>query len=335
MSTNNPKRKTILPLHIDTTSFTGGQTQNNGHIWRRLNKRQLPVFVLLTLLFISLFLNLIQHNHKTSRSPSDIIINVHDPLPPVPLIENHHAIIVAGHAIYTGPSDLEQVKLDSNWILEPFQRGGQIHTFIEHIQKGVDLLKQDSASVLVLSGGETRPHAGPRSESFSYWQIAQMLLEKDDSISEEEKVKLSQRMITEEYARDSHENLLFSICRFSEMTGSYPNKITVVGFEFKRKRFEDIHRHSISYPIDKFEYIGIDPSDEEAPDRAQGELTNSFKPFEKDLYGCHGTLKQKKMIRNPFRRRHAYANSCPVLAPLLNYCPSNNALYSGPLPWKP
>lgn len=78
-----------------------------------------------------------------------------------------------------------------------------------------------------------------------------MLLEKDDSISEEEKVKLSQRMITEEYARDSHENLLFSICRFSEMTGSYPNKITVVGFEFKRKRFEDIHRHSISYPIDK------------------------------------------------------------------------------------
>lgn len=152
MSNNNPKRKTILPLHIDTTSFTGGQTQNNGHIWRRLNKRQLPVFVLLTLLFISLFLNLIQHNHKTSRSHSDIIINVHDPLPPVPLIENHHAIIVAGHAIYTGPSDLEQVKLDSNWILEPFQRGGQIHTFVEHIQKGIDLLKQDPASVLVLSG---------------------------------------------------------------------------------------------------------------------------------------------------------------------------------------
>jgi hypothetical protein len=53
----------------------------------------------------------------------------------------------------------------------------------------------------------------------------------------------------------------------------------------------------------RFEYIGIDPFDDEAPDREQGELLNSFKPFEKDLYGCHGTLKQKKMNRNPFRRR--------------------------------
>lgn len=62
---------------------------------------------------------------------------------------------------------------------------------------------------------------------------------------------MKERMITEEYARDSHENLIFSICRFSEMTGNYPDQITVVGFEFKRKRFEDIHRYSISYPIEK------------------------------------------------------------------------------------
>lgn len=56
------------------------------------------------------------------------------------------------------------------------------------------------------------------------------------------------RMVTEEYARDSHENLLFSTCRFSEMTGQYPSKITVVGFEFKRQRFQDIHRYAIGYP---------------------------------------------------------------------------------------
>lgn len=57
--------------------------------------------------------------------------------------------------------------------------------------------------------------------------------------------------------------------------------------------------------IFRFEYIGIDPLDNEAPDRQQGELLNSFQPFEKDLYGCHGILKQKKMNRNPFRRRWA------------------------------
>jgi hypothetical protein len=52
----------------------------------------------------------------------------------------------------------------------------------------------------------------------------------------------------------------------------------------------------------RFRYIGIDPQDED-PAREDGELSKSFRPFEKDLYGCHGTLKQKKMHRNPFRRR--------------------------------
>lgn len=149
---NNPKRKTILPLHIDTTSFTGGQTQNNGYIWRRLNKRQLPVFILLTLLFISLFINLIQHNSKSSRPTTNLLLNSLDSLPPIPLIEQQQVIIVAGHAIYTGPSNLEDMNVDSNWILEPYQKGGQVNTFIQHIQKGIDILKEQPSSVLIFSG---------------------------------------------------------------------------------------------------------------------------------------------------------------------------------------
>jgi hypothetical protein len=149
MNTNNLKRKTILPLHIDTTSFTGGQTQNS--LWRRLNKRQLPIFILLTILFFSLFLNIIQHNNKKSSNYTEIF-NSHDPLPPVPLTENYHAIIVAGHAIYTGPDDMEQLVNDRNWILESYQQGGQVNTFIQHIQKGIDILKQDEVSVLIFSG---------------------------------------------------------------------------------------------------------------------------------------------------------------------------------------
>lgn len=35
------------------------------------------------------------------------------------------------------------------------------------------------------------------------------------------------RALTEEHARDSFENLLFSVCRFRELTGSYPKNITV------------------------------------------------------------------------------------------------------------
>lgn len=38
------------------------------------------------------------------------------------------------------------------------------------------------------------------------------------------------RALTEEHARDSFENLLFSVCRFRELTGSYPQNITVKPF---------------------------------------------------------------------------------------------------------
>ena len=38
------------------------------------------------------------------------------------------------------------------------------------------------------------------------------------------------RALTEEHARDSFENLLFSVCRFRELTGSYPHNITVKTF---------------------------------------------------------------------------------------------------------
>ncbi|KAI8364201.1 hypothetical protein BD560DRAFT_403300 [Blakeslea trispora] len=324
---NNPKRvsRTILPLHIDTTSFTANvQTQNS--FLKRLNKRQMSIVILSTISFFSLLLNFIQHSRHNTTYISSL-----EPLPPVPMTEDYHSIIVAGHAIYTGPNDIEAIRQDENWALESYQQGGQVNTFIQHIQKGIQILKEDPKSVLIFSGGETRPLAGPRSEAFSYWQVAQILLEDMDEEAETKEL-LRGRMVTEEYARDSYENLLFSICRFSEMTGNYPDKITVVGFEFKRYRFENIHRQAIRYPKEQFEYVGIDPSGDD-PAREKGELMNSVRPFESDIYGCHGTLKQKKIYRNPYRRRHAYTASCPVLAPLLSYCPSSNSVYSGPLPW--
>lgn len=58
-------------------------------------------------------------------------------------------------------------------------------------------------------------------------------------------------MTTEEFARDSYENLLFSICRFHEYTGNYPRNITVVSFEFKRKRFIEFHRYALKFPSER------------------------------------------------------------------------------------
>lgn len=44
------------------------------------------------------------------------------------------------------------------------------------------------------------------------------------------KDEVRSRALTEEHARDSFENLLFSFCRFRELTGSYPHNITVKAF---------------------------------------------------------------------------------------------------------
>ena len=149
------------------------------------------------------------------------------------------------------------------------------------------------------------------------------------------------RITTEEFAKDSLENLLFrynsirdtiiffSICRFKEVTGAYPYHITVVGFAFKQRRFIELHRHALRFPSNRFDYIGIDPVDDQ--DRIKDELVYSYLPFEKDLYGCHDPLRAKRQSRNPFHRQHSYSITCPELKDLLIYCPDK--LFQGSLPW--
>ncbi|KAG6920064.1 hypothetical protein DXG01_010132 [Tephrocybe rancida] len=81
------------------------------------------------------------------------------------------------------------------------------------------------------------------------------------------------RTTTEDHALDSYQNLLFSIARFHEYTGRYPVKITVVGYEFKRARFTDLHRLALRWPMEKFHYIGVDPDASHHPTVEEGEVS--------------------------------------------------------------
>lgn len=38
---------------------------------------------------------------------------------------------------------------------------------------------------------------------------------------------------------------MFSLCRFYELTGRYPEMITVVSYDFKEARFSDVHRAAL------------------------------------------------------------------------------------------
>lgn len=81
-------------------------------------------------------------------------------------------------------------------------------------------------------------------------------------------------MTTEDDALDSFQNLLFSIARFHEYTGRYPSRITVVGYEFKRRRFTELHRAALRWPEDRFRYIGIDAVGEDVAAAQIGEVSS-------------------------------------------------------------
>lgn len=241
-----------------------------------------------------------------------------------------HLIIVPGHAVYTA-LDYTRPTADASWFLQDFQRGEPTF-YLEHIRRGIELAAQDKRALLVFSGGQTRSEAGPRSEGLSYWLLAEHF----GWWGQPEKVR--ERAFAEEYARDSFENLLFGVCRFREVTGRYPHRLTVVGWGFKAERFE-LHRAALRWPVERFEYITAnDPHDLAAA--FTGETRHALEPFQRDPYGTQtaapepqiSLLGDKRAARNPFRRTAPYALSCPEINALLTH--RGPELFSGALPWR-
>lgn len=261
----------------------------------------------------------------------------------------NHLIIVAGHSV-TISGHLEDADIDENdWMLLDYQKHvGLPNVIILHIKAGIQTAAHDPKSLLIFSGGQTRANTGPESEASSYYRVADAMQlwtlyhnkdnndtinnnnasdntnEETNNITSISSSSVRARTITEEYATDSYENLLFSICRFYEITKQYPTKITMISYTFKEYRFRNLHINAIQYPISQFYYIGIDPDASTGFDlvtATAGEYLNSIQPFELDPYGCHSTTLQKKRIdRNPFFRTPPYIISCPEMKYLLQYC---------------
>ncbi|BBN05443.1 hypothetical protein MPTK1_3g13130 [Marchantia polymorpha subsp. ruderalis] len=233
-------------------------------------------------------------------------------------------VMVAGHAVYTS-SSCSKAEGEDSWFLESYQKHpGQASTFVEHIKTGVEVAAQDEHSLLLFSGGETRKEAGPRSEAQSYWLVA----ESKDWFGKREDVR--DRSLTEEHARDSFENLLFSVCRFREITGTYPINITVVSYDFKEYRFANLHRSALQFPASRFFFKGTPSAPSSILAAQQGELRVQGN-FERDPYGCEGSLRMKRLTRDPFLRTVPYPAGCPELKGLFSYCGTQP--YSRRLPW--
>jgi hypothetical protein len=240
-------------------------------------------------------------------------------------------ILVAGHGMYVAP-DFIDPRSDKSWLLQDFQKG-EPPLYIEHIACGIDLAAADEKSLLVFSGGQTRAEAGPRSEAQGYWMIAEYVLHWKQAA-------VRPRSTTEEYARDSFENLLFGICRFFECTQRYPRLVRVVSWKFKEERF-NLHRAAIRLPSSRYEFVGVNnPIDLEGAKRGE-RLTKD--QFTEDPYGVRmappdassrerrNYLGEKRKERNPFNRNHPYSKTCPSLAELLAY--SSTSHFNAYVPW--
>ncbi|KAK8681865.1 hypothetical protein V6N13_054264 [Hibiscus sabdariffa] len=270
---------------------------------------------------ILIVLSLYEHHYRMLRNygrPDEGFGNSY------PYAKLKNLVMVAGHSVYTS-STCGKVDKEDSWFLESYQKNpGQAATFLSHIKEGIESTARDDAALLLFSGGETRKDAGPRSEAQSYWTVA----ESKGWFGKEESVKW--RALTEEHARDSFENLLFSVCRFRELTGTYPENITVVSYDFKEERFANLHRSAIGFPESRFFYTGTPVSSTSKEAALKGEASVRAQ-FQQDPYGCIGSLKKKKVGRDPFHRSIPYPNGCPEIEGLFRYC--GTAPYQGSLPW--
>lgn len=238
-----------------------------------------------------------------------------------PAAHLHTLVLVACHSVYTG-LDFTHPEDQSSWYLLDYQKvPGQVHSFVEHIKLGVAQAAADPQAMLLFSGGKTRRDAGPRAEAMGYWLVA----EANSWFGHAAAVR--DRAYTEEHARDSFENFMFGLCRFYELTGHYPSSIVVVGYEFKRLRFGELHRAALRWPPKSFNYVGTPALTEGAE---AGEETTAA-AFEKDPYGCAGELAEKRAKRDPFADGGYAGERCPAMASLLKHC--GPGIFDGPLAW--
>jgi hypothetical protein len=117
--------------------------------------------------------------------------------------------------------------------------------------------------------------------------------------------RLQERVVVERRSLDSFHNLLFSLTKFYEATGFWPEHVTIISNEFKRARFLELHCKALDWPADRVTFVGIDPEYmsrdlERAVSVRDGERRNGFDPWQRDMLGWGEELEAKRKRRNPW-----------------------------------
>jgi len=126
------------------------------------------------------------------------------------------------------------------------------------------------------------------------------------------------RTIIENHARDSLGNLALASAEVRRNTGQYPCEMTVVGYRFKRHRFE-AHARDLGFTC-RFHYIGVnDPRADILPDSLMGEYLKS-RDLREDPLLRGSKWRAQRNARNPYAQvLPDYAAVDPVLGAFLEY----------------
>ncbi len=211
-----------------------------------------------------------------------------------------HLIMVPGHALLNDQAkagqDLDYYSDESRWVLAPFQKE-ELRYYIQHVKAGLKALKKDDQAILVFSGGRTRPGYKKWTEAKSYLEVAKALPEWDK--------KLSLRIMTEDFARDSIQNVCFPLFLYHEHFDRFPDHLMIANWKFKADRF-DLHRQTLGFPLESFTYVGVnDPLKKNLDGALKGEA-KTLKQFTDNPFGLSDELKKKRADRDPHGDRHPY-----------------------------
>jgi hypothetical protein len=245
-------------------------------------------------------------------------------------------IIVPGHAIqHCTERDMSLYNVDCWTLLNSYQRN-QVPIYVAHVRHALHELANRDDALLIMSGGKTHPGLSRMSEGTSLVALAERIVSEDPSLQQfNSPFDLLHRVFSEEFALDSHDNLLFSMCRFQQLTGHQPQHVVVAGFGFKQKRFSEIHRVSAGLSASAFEYIDVNPLNDELlvsqlgveEAKRQTKLIDfALPPYRSDPFGCGPELRNKRRSRNmyaphaPFAHVYMYALSCPSMRERLLKC---------------
>jgi len=132
---------------------------------------------------------------------------------------NGSVVIVAGHAIY----------VNGRWY-GGFP--GEDCFYVRHVEAGVRLIKDGPYDFCVFSGGPTRPKLESETKGVSEAFGVKMCAVDNRFCAEND-----ERILLEEFARDSMENLFFSILVFHRKTGNWPARVGVVSWNSKALRY--------------------------------------------------------------------------------------------------